>query len=205
MVEATLMAISMMWFPIGLLLLGKGEPKGTGALTLMVGTLVLVSAVIQAAVFKDRWIAALLFAYGLFYCIVGYTLYAGLENMQAAGNASFTLIPISIIYMILSLTGGPVLEGGKQLVGKSSFLALACAGYTVLYIMADDVGPEVVALVTGMVLLREVALDLLLVEGHGEADRGPGSRQHVIEIGGRGTAGQRCPGRDANGHGPLAL
>ena len=135
MVEATLMAISMMWFPVGLLLLGKGEPKGTGALVLMVGTLVLVSAVIEAAVFKDPFIAALLFAYGLFYCIVGYSLFAELPNMQAAGNASFTLIPITIVYMILALTGGPVLEGGKQLVAKSNFLALACAGYAILYIM----------------------------------------------------------------------
>ncbi len=135
MVEATLMAISLMWFPVGLLLLGKGEPKGTGALTMMVGTLVLVSAVIEAAVFKDPWIAALLFAYGLFYCIVGYTLFAGLEESTTMANASFTLIPISIVYMILALSGGPVLEGGKQLIGKSNFLALACAGYTVLYIM----------------------------------------------------------------------
>ncbi len=135
MVEAILMAISLMWFPVGLLLLGKGEPKGTGALVLMVGTLVLLSAIIQAAVFKDPYLAALLFAYGLFYCIVGYSLFAGLENMKAAGNASFTLIPITIIYMILALTGGPVLEDGKQLVGKSNFLALACAGYAVLYIM----------------------------------------------------------------------
>ncbi len=135
MVEATLMAISLMWVPVGLLLLGKGEPKGTGALVIMVGVLVLVSAVIQAAVFKDPWIAALLFAYGLFYFTVGYSLFAGLENLHAAGNASLTLIPISIIYVILALTGGPVLENGKQLIAKSNFLALACAGYTVLYIM----------------------------------------------------------------------
>jgi hypothetical protein len=124
-----------MWVPVGLLLLGYGEAKGTGALVIVVGLLVLVSAVIQAAVFKDPFLAALLFAYGLFYFIVGYSLFAGLENLKAAGNASFTLIPITIIYMILSFTGGPVLEGGKQLVGKSNFLALACAGYTVLYIM----------------------------------------------------------------------
>ena len=135
MVEATLMAISLMWFPVGLLLLGKGEPKGTGALTIAVGVLVLASAVIQAAVFKDPFIAALLFAYGLFYFIVGYTLFAGLENSYAMANASLTLVPITIVYMILALTGGPVLEGGKQLIGKSNFLALACAGYTVLYIM----------------------------------------------------------------------
>ena len=135
MVEATLMAISLMWLPVGLLLLGIGEAKGTGALVIMVGALVLVSAVIQAAVFKDPWIASLLFAYGLFYAIVGYSLFAGLENLKAAGNASLTLIPISIVYVIFALTGGPVLEGGKQLIGKSNFLALACAGYTVLYVM----------------------------------------------------------------------
>jgi hypothetical protein len=135
MVEATLMAISLMWIPVGLLLLGKGEAKGTGALTMAVGILVLVSAIIQAAVFKDPFLAALLFAYGLFYFIVGYTLFAGLENSYTMANASFTLIPISIVYTILALTGGPILEGGKQLIGKSNFLALACAGYTVLYIM----------------------------------------------------------------------
>jgi hypothetical protein len=135
MVEAMLMAISLMWVPVGLLLLGYGEAKGTGALVIVVGVLVLVSAVIQAAVFKDPFLGALLFAYGLFYFIVGYTLFAGLENMKAAGNASLTLVPITIIYMILSFTGGPVLESGKQLVGKSNFLALACAGYTVLYVM----------------------------------------------------------------------
>ena len=135
MVEATLMAISLMWFPVGLLLLGKGEPKGTGALTMAVGVLVLASAVIQAAVFKDPFIAALLFAYGLFYFIVGYTLFAALENSTTMANASLTLIPISIVYTILALTGGPTLEGGKQLIAKSNFLALACAGYTVLYIM----------------------------------------------------------------------
>lgn len=135
MVEATLMAISLMWIPVGLLLLGKGEAKGTGALTIAVGVLVLASAVIQAAVFKDPFIAALLFAYGLFYFIVGYTLFSGLEESTTMANASLTLIPISIVYTILSLTGGPVLEGGKQLIGKSNFLALACAGYTVLYIM----------------------------------------------------------------------
>lgn len=118
MVEATLMAISLMWVPVGLLLLGIGEAKGTGALVIMVGALVLVSAVIEAAVFKDPWIASLLFAYGLFYSIVGYSLFAGLENMKAAGNASLTLIPISILYVILALTGGPVLEGGKQLIAK---------------------------------------------------------------------------------------
>jgi len=135
MVEATLMAISLMWIPVGLLLLGKGEAKGTGALVCMVGTLVLISAIIEAAVFKDPWIAALLFAYGLFYCIVGYTLHSGLEDTRTMANASLTLVPITIVYLLLSLNGGPMLPGGKQLIAKSNFLAFACAGYTVLYVM----------------------------------------------------------------------
>lgn len=134
MVESTLMTISMMWVPVGLVLLGKGDAKGTGALTGMVGALVLLSAVLQAAVFNDPFIAALLFAYGLFYSIVGFSLYYELD-MTAAANASFTLIPISIIYTLLAFFGGPVLADGSQMIGKSNFLALACAGYTVLYIM----------------------------------------------------------------------
>jgi len=134
MVESILLAISMMWVPVGLVLLGKGDAKGTGALVCMVGALVLLGAILQAAVFKDPFIAALLFAYGLFYSIVGFSLYSDLD-MTAAANASFTLIPISIVYMLLAFFGGPVLADGKQLIGKSNFLALACAGYTVLYVM----------------------------------------------------------------------
>lgn len=135
MVEAILMAISIMWFPVGFLLLGKGEAKGTGAVVSMVGTLVLVAAILQAAIFKDPWIASLLFPYGLFYCAVGYALYNEMPDMRSVGNVSFTLVPISIVYTILAFTGGPVLASGKQLIAKSNFLALACAGYTVLYIM----------------------------------------------------------------------
>jgi|GEM_PF-6887104 len=40
-----------------------------------------------------------------------------------------------VIMAGISFTGGQVLKGGTQLIGKSNFLALACAGYTVLYIM----------------------------------------------------------------------
>jgi len=55
--------------------------------------------------------------------------------MHTVANASLTLIPITIVYIILAWTGGPVLEDRKQLVGKNIFLALACAGHLVLYIM----------------------------------------------------------------------
>ncbi len=56
----------------------------------------------------------------------------GLDDMRSVGNVSLTVAIVSAIYMVIFFTGGPVLEDGKQLVAKSNFFALACAGYTVL-------------------------------------------------------------------------
>lgn len=130
-----LLGISLMWIPVGLLLLGKGEGKSTGALTLMVGTLVCVGAIFQAAFLGEVIVAGLLFAYGLFYNITGYVLYTGQTDLRTAGNASIAVGLITIVYIILFLTGGPVMADGTQMWAKSNFLALACAGYLVLYIM----------------------------------------------------------------------
>jgi hypothetical protein len=135
MVEPILIGISIMWLPIALLNLGKGEPKGTGASTGMVGALVLICAIIQAAVFKDPFIAGLLFVHGLFYCSVSYALLSGLEDMRSVGNVSLTTAIVSAIYMVLAFKGGPVLANGEQLIAKSNFLGLACAGYAVLTFM----------------------------------------------------------------------
>ena len=48
---------------------------------------------------------------------------------------SLTTALVSTIYMIIAFTGGPILEGGKVLIIKSNFLALACAGYAALTYM----------------------------------------------------------------------
>jgi hypothetical protein len=135
MVEPTLLAISLMWFPVALLFLGKGEAKGTGFATALVGALTIIAGIIQATVFNGPWVGALLVVYGFFYSSVAYALLTGLQDMRSVGNVSLTVAIISVVYVILSLTGGPVLEGGKQLIPKSDYLALGCAGYTVLYIM----------------------------------------------------------------------
>jgi len=132
MTLAVLIAISVMWLPVAILFLGKGEAKGTGAATGFVGTVVVLSAILQAAVFKDPFTAGLLFVHGLLYCTVSYALLAGLEDLRSVGNVSLTVAIVSAIYMVIFFTGGPVLEGGKQLVAKSNFFALACAGYVVL-------------------------------------------------------------------------
>lgn len=132
MVTAILVAISAMWTAVGILFLGKGEAKGTGAICAFVGAVTVIGSFVQAAVFKDPWVAGLLFVHGLFYSCVGYALLAGLEDLRSVGNVSLNTAIVSIIYMIIFFTGGPVLEGGKQLVVKSNYLAFACAGYAYL-------------------------------------------------------------------------
>lgn len=127
MLAPILMAISLMWIPVGLLLLGKGEAKSTGVLTLMVGTLVIVSSIFMATTEGGFFAAALLFTYGLFYNIVGYVLYTGQTDVRTAGNASIAVGLISIVYIILCLAGPEAL--------RSDYLALGVAGYLVLYIM----------------------------------------------------------------------
>lgn len=135
MAPPIVIAISIMWLPVALLFLGKGEAKGTGFATAATGLLTLIGAILEAAVFKNGVIAGLLFVHGLFYCSVAYALLSGLEDLRSIGNVALTTAIVSVIYTILFLTGGPVLEGGKQLIAQSNYLALACAGYAALTFM----------------------------------------------------------------------
>jgi len=132
MAMPVLIAIGAMWFAVALFFLGKAEPKGTGAITGFVGAVTVLGAILQVAVFKDPFVAGLLFAHGIFYCSVSYALLAGLEDLRSVGNVSLYTAFVSVIYMVIFFTGGPVLEGGKLLVAKSNYLAFACAGYAVL-------------------------------------------------------------------------
>lgn len=132
MTTALLILIATMWLPVALLNLGKGEAKGTGFVSGLVGLLVVIGAMIQAAFFNDPFTAGLLFAHGILYCCVSYALIAGFEDLRSVANVSLTVSIISLIYAILFYCGGPVLEGGTQLVAKSDYLAMACVGYAVL-------------------------------------------------------------------------
>lgn len=135
MVEANLLAISIMWFPVALLFLGKGEAKGTGFATALVGAYTIISGIIIITVYSGLWVGALLVVYGFFYCSVANALLSGREDLRSMGNVSLTVAIISVVYVILSFTGSPVLAEGKQLIAKSYYLAFACAGYTILYVM----------------------------------------------------------------------
>ena len=127
-----LIAISIMWLPLGLFLYGKGEVKSTGAICGLVGVVTVVGAFVQATLFKDPFVAGLLFAHGLLYLITSYALLTGLEDLRTVGNAGLTAGIVSLIYAIIFFFGGPVVAEGKQLVAQSNYLALACLGYAVL-------------------------------------------------------------------------
>lgn len=135
MIATTLLAISIMWLPVGLFFLGKGEAKGTGFATALVGALTIIAGIIVATAYQDPWIGALLMVYGFFYSSVAHALLTGQQDLRSVGNVSLTVAIISVVYVVFSLTGGPVVEGGKQLIEKSYYLAVAAAGYTVLYVM----------------------------------------------------------------------
>lgn len=135
MVIPAVVVISCMWLPVALLFLGKGEAKGTGFITGVVGALVLICSIVQAAVFKDPVIPTLLFMHGTFYCGVAWALFTGQEDLRSVGNVSLATAIVSTIFAIIFWTGGPVMEDGNQLVAPSAFMVLACAGYAALTFM----------------------------------------------------------------------
>ncbi len=125
MTPAILIAISLMWLPVALLFLGKGEAKGTGFITGLVGILTVASAVFQTVSFQDPLTGGLLFVHGLLYICVSYALLTGLEDMRSVGNVSLTVAMVSLIYAIIFFVGTP-------LVPRSNYLGLMSAGYAVL-------------------------------------------------------------------------
>ena len=135
-----LIAISIMWLPLAIFFLGKGEAKSTGATCGLVGIVVVVGAILQAAIFKDGFTAGLLFAHGLLYIVTSYALVNGIEDLRTVGNVGLTVAIVSFIYMILFFTGGPVLADGKQLVAKSNYFAFACLGYVILTLEVWGIG-----------------------------------------------------------------
>jgi hypothetical protein len=132
MVTAILIAISAMWIPVAIFLLGKGEAKSTGYICAVVGAVTILGAFIQGAVFSDAFVGGLLFVHGLFYTTLAFCLLKGLDDLRSVGNIALNTAMVSTIYMILFFTGGPVLEGGKVLVIKSNYLSFACLQYAYL-------------------------------------------------------------------------
>ena len=117
MTVAILIAISAMWTSVAIFFLGKGEPKGTGAICAFVGATTIVGAIIQAAVFKDPFVAGLLFVHGIFYCSVALCLVDGAGGLEIRGECKFQHGP-GICHLYDNLLHGRPGAGRRQTVGR---------------------------------------------------------------------------------------
>lgn len=132
MTLALLLLITMMWVPVGLLFLGHGEAKSTGFVTAVVGTLVVVGAIIQAAVFKDPFTAGLLFVFGVLYLQTAHALWVGLEDMRTVGNGALVVAIVCAMYAYLFFTGGGIKADGTTMIGISNYLGFMNVTFVVI-------------------------------------------------------------------------
>lgn len=132
MTLALLLLICMMWVPVGMFFLGYGEAKSTAFVTAVVGTIVCIGAILQAAVFKDPLTAGLLFVFGVLYLQTAHALWTGLEDMRAVGNGAFVVAAVCAIYAYLYLTGGGVKADGSTVVQVVPYLAFMNITFVVI-------------------------------------------------------------------------
>lgn len=131
MTLALLVIIALMWIPVGLLFLGKGEAKGTGAATALVGAITIIGGILQVAVFKDAWVGAVLIAFGILYAVVAYALLAGLDDLKSVGNVALAVGIICAIYAIVFFTTGALGADGKP-AGPAPYFGFCFLAYTIL-------------------------------------------------------------------------
>jgi hypothetical protein len=122
----------MMWVPVGLLFLGSGEAKSTGFVTAVVGVLVVIGAVLQAAIFKDPFTAGLLFVFGVLYLQTAHALLTGLEDMRTVGNGALVVAIVCAVYAFLFFTGGGVKPDGKTIIDVVPYLGFMNVTFVVI-------------------------------------------------------------------------
>jgi len=126
-----LIAITMMWFPVGLFFLGTGDAKTCGMMTLCVGLLVTLGGFAQAIVPPvNLWDATILIGFGLLYLVIAHALLWGVENMKSVGNASLMLAILCAIYAVANLNG----YTGLVTVAATPYLAFMFTTFTVLLV-----------------------------------------------------------------------
>jgi hypothetical protein len=132
MTLALLLLICMMWVPVGLLFLGHGEAKSTGFVTGVVGTLVVIGAILQAAIFADPFTAGLLFVFGVLYLQTAHALWTGLEDMRTVGNGALVVAIVCAMYAYLFFTGGAVKPDGTTMIGITPYLGFMNVTFVVI-------------------------------------------------------------------------
>jgi putative amide transporter protein len=132
MTLALLVLISIMWVPVGMFFLGFGEAKSTGFVSAVVGILVVIGAIIQAAVFKDPFTAGLLFVFGVLYLQTGHALMTGVTDLRTVGNGALLVGIVCAVYAYFFATGGGVKPDGQTFIGVAPYLAFMNVTFVVI-------------------------------------------------------------------------
>ena len=132
MTLALLLLICMMWVPVGMFFLGHGEAKSTAFVSAVVGFLVCVGAILQAAMFKDPFTAGLLFVFGVLYLQTAHALWAGLEDLRTVGNGAFVVAVVCAVYAYLYLTGGGLKADGSSIIQVVPYLGFMNITFVVI-------------------------------------------------------------------------
>ena len=132
MTLALLVLISIMWVPVGLFFLGFGEVKSTGFVSIIVGSLVVIGAILQAAVFTDPFTAGLLFVFGVLYLQTGHALMTGVTDLRTVGNGALLVGIVCAVYAYFFYTGGGVKPDGKTFIGVAPYLAFMNVTFVVI-------------------------------------------------------------------------
>ncbi len=155
MTPAILVMISMMWIPLGLLFLGKGEAKSCGFITSLVGIMTLIAAFYQSAN-ADLFTGAALFAFGILYLSVGYALMTGVEDMRSIAN-------LALVVGLVCAISSYMLFTGTANVAPVNYLGFMFAAFTVLCVAVFGNGyGKISGPVVAWLLIVEALICLIL-------------------------------------------
>lgn len=139
MTLALLLLICMMWVPVGLFFLGYGEAKSTAFVSGVVGTVVVIGAILQITNFNDAFTAGLLFVFGALYLQTAHALWVGLEDLRTVGNGALVVAIICATYAYLFLTGGAVKADGTTMIGVVPYLGFMNITFVVICLTVTGV------------------------------------------------------------------
>jgi len=170
MTLAILVIFSCLFLPAAFFLLGKGEPKGTGAVVAIVGVVAIIGGILQIAIFKDAWVGAALMAFGILFGTLAYVLLAGVDDFRSVGNVSLCVAIICVIYTVVFFTTGHLVEGkaaGAVPYFGFCFLMYAILTFLIFLFTYGKVSAPVIAwgLIIVMVLGLWAPAFMLMVKG----------------------------------------
>jgi len=170
MTLAILVIFACLFLPVAFFLLGKGEPKGSGAVTAFVAVVAILGGFLQIVVFKDAWVGAALMSFGILFGTLAYVLLAGVDDFRSVGNVSLVVAIICAVYALTYFTTGPLVDGkaaGAVPYFGFCFLMYAILTFLIFLFTYGKVSAALIAwgLIIVMVLGLWVPAFMLMVKG----------------------------------------